>query len=353
MIEGKLHQLPLAEVFQIIVTSKKSGVLSILSKEKRARLFFEMGQVQYAYITPGVHLTEVMVRMELLTIFEAQGLQDSSPDNVDQLTNEALRQGFLDEDSLKRALKSYLTEILTDLLAWKTGDFQFNEKSLLVSQTPPEYSFDAMALLMEVLRRQDEWKRGIVKSSSIYKQLGNPTSFTLPEGSWEILGLLDGRRSSGTIAAELDMTENQVYRILFLLEQNNLVQLVPFSKKDVFALVLSKNQVLARLIRLSLKRIDVQPLLSYKSEDALSLVNEHRPRFVLVDKQGEESWQFVKDLRQMPGYSQIPVIMLEQEPESVGILKRWQRPKVITMQKPFEELDLQQLLSDLIGRQSV
>ncbi len=353
MIEGKLNQLPLAEVFQIIVTSKKSGVLSIISKSRRARLFFEMGQVQYAYITPGVHLTEVMVRMELLTIFEAQGLQNSSPDNVDQLTSEALSRGYLDEDSLKRALKSYITEVLTELLAWKTGDFQFNEKSLLVSQTPPEYSFDAMGLLMEVLRRQDEWKRGLVKTNSIYKQVGNPTSFTLPEGSWEILGLLDGRRSSSTIAAELDMTENQVYRLLFLLEQNSLVELVPFTKKDVFALVLSKNHVLMRLIRLSLKRIDVQPLLAYQLEDALTIAAEQRPRLILVDKQGEESWQFVKDLRQLPGYSQIPVIMLEQEPESVGILKRWQRPKVINLPKPFEELDLQQLLSDLIGRQSV
>ncbi len=353
MIEGNLRHLPLSEVFQIIVTGQKSGILSLKQDEKRSRIYFEMGRVQYAYCVPGLHLAEILVRMELLTTFEAQSLYQALEDKNSNIAIYAVDRGLLSEEDLKRALKTYITETLTFLLSWKSGSFNFTEKSALVSQTPPDYTFEAMSLLMEVIRRHDEWGRGLAEPRSIYKQVGNPTTHTLPEGSWEILGLIDGRRSSSSVAAEIDMPEKAVFRILYELAEEGVLAKTSFTADEPLILVVSKNIFYQRLIRLALRRIAVQPLLEETYEAALAIAAQERPRAVIVDKYDESAWDFVKELRQLTGFSQIAVIMLDAEQESVGILKRWNRPKVTKVLKPFHEIDLQQLISQFVGRTSV
>ncbi|MCA9839098.1 MAG: DUF4388 domain-containing protein [Trueperaceae bacterium] len=353
MIEGNLRHLPLSEVFQIIVTGQKSGVLSLKQNQKRSRIFFEMGRVQYAYCVPGLHLAEILVRTELLSSFEVQKLYEALEDKHSNLASYANEQGLITEDSLKLVLKTYITETLTFLLSWRSGNFFFTEKSALTTQTPPEYTFEAMSLLMEVIRRHDEWGRGLAEPKSIYQQVGNPTTHTLPEGSWDILGLIDGRRSSSSIAAELDMPEEDVYRILYVLAEEGILSKHPFLANEPLILVVSKNIFYQRLIRFMLRRIAVQPWLEDDYAKALETAAQDRPKVIIVEKQDESTWDFVKELRQIPGFSQIPILMLDHENESVGILKRWNRPKVIKILKPFQEIALQQLVSQFVGRASV
>ena len=353
MIEGNLRHLPLSEVFQIIVTGQKSGVLSLKQDNKRSRIYFEMGRVQYAYCIPGLHLAEILVRMELLTTYEAQGLYHALEDKNSNIASYALEQKLLSEEDLKRALKTYITETLTFLLSWKSGSCVFSEKSSLITQTPPDYTFEAMSLLMEVIRRHDEWNRGLAEPKSIYKQVGNPTNHTLPEGSWEILGLIDGRRSSSSVAAEIDMPEKAVFRILYELCEMGVLHKTSFTADEPLILVVSKSIFYQRLIRLALRRIAVQPLLADDYQTALEFAAQNRPRTVIVDKYDESAWDFVKELRQLTGFSQIAIVMLDNEHESVGILKRWNRPKVTKILKPFQEIELQQLISQFVGRSSV
>lgn len=350
MIAGNLRHLPLSEVFQIIVTGQKSGVLSVVHEGKRSRIIFELGRVQYAYCIPGLHLAEILVRMELLTAYEAQVLYKHLDEKTSNLGIYAIEQGYVEEEALKQALKIYLTETLTYLLGWKAGSFKFTEKSTVVSHLPPTYSFEAMSLLMEVIRRHDEWQKGLAQASTIYQKIGNPTSLSLVEGSWEVLGLINGQRSARSIAAEMDMPEEQVYRILYLLEEQGILSKSSFQANEPFILLVSKSQFLQRLIHLALRRIAVTPLIASTDENAVMLAEQERPRVIIIDKVDEGSWDLVKDLRQLLGFSKTPIIMLESESDSVGILKRWNRPKVTKLLKPFEEIDLQQLVSQFIGR---
>src|SRR5690606_27104036 len=72
MIEGSLRNVPLSDIFQIIATGQKSGVLTVQRGQARARIYFDQGRIGYAHVTPGVHLGEILVRMDLLTAHEVQ-----------------------------------------------------------------------------------------------------------------------------------------------------------------------------------------------------------------------------------------------------------------------------------------
>jgi len=350
MIEGNLRHLPLNEVFQIIVTGQKSGILSLTKRDKRARIYFEFGRVQYAYSVPGTHLGELFVRAEQLTTYETQIIQDQLSDPSANLGIQAVGLGYISEKKFKSTLKVYITDMLTDLLSWKGGSFHFAERSNLLSQVPPEYTFDAMALLMEVIRRQDEWERGLADPRNVYKRSGDPSHIELPEGAWDVLRLLDGKRSASSVAADMDIPDQQVYRLLELLNAEKIISLSPYSVEEPLIFVISQDQLRQRLIQLSLRRDGMYPFLSSNYEHALEKLQSIYPKVIVLEKEGEESWEFIKEVRQQPGYSHLPVIMLEKEVESVGLLKRWKRPKVHRLLLPFQELELQELVSQCAGR---
>ena len=74
MIQGSLKNLPLTDMFQLIANSQKSGIMTLTRFEARARIYFDLGRISYAHMTPGNHLGEIMVRMDMLTFHDVQEL---------------------------------------------------------------------------------------------------------------------------------------------------------------------------------------------------------------------------------------------------------------------------------------
>jgi CheY-like chemotaxis protein len=352
MIEGSLRNLPLSDVFQIVATGLKSGVLTVTDSDKRARLYFEMGRIQYAHLTPGIHLGEILVRMELLTSYEVQDIlrkqTEENPGTPLGLT--ATDMGYVTQEELKRALITQITEVLTDIMLWRRGNFHFAEKSPLASQVPTDHTFDGMGLLMEVIRRIDEWKVGQVSEDDIFERYGDPTKNTMPEGGWEVLGHINGRRSAASIAAELDLSEKHVYHLLFELQEAGIIRPTGFTIDEPLILVVCYSSALQRLIRLSLQRAGLRPRLAETFREGFAILQKEHPQAIIVDALEGEEWEFVKELRKMPGRSHLPVVVLASEIQPQGFFDRFRRPKAQTLQKPFEESEFQQLITQLVGK---
>ena len=352
MIEGSLRNVPLSDVFQILATGHKSGVLTVVREEGKARIYFELGKIQYAHVTPGVHLGEILVRMEFLTSYEVQDIlfkqRYENPGTPLGLT--AVAMGYLDQSDLRIALRAQVIEVITDLMFWRHGSFHFAEKSPLASQVPTEHTFDAMRLLMEVIKRIDDWKEGSAEPSTVYKRLGDPTKLELPTASWEVLGHVDGKRSGTSIAAEMDMSEKQVYHLLFVLESAGIIQSVNYTVDEPTILLVSPSSALQRLMRLSLRRVGLVPFVADSYVSGISYVRTEHPQMIVVDEHDGEGWTFVKDVRKLTGRSHLPVVLLSGETEKPGFFERFKRPKAHVLEKPFQEIEFQQLVSQLAGR---
>ena len=353
MIEGSLRNVPLADIFQVIATGQKSGVLTVQRGAARARIYFDRGRIGYAHVTPGVHLGEILVHMDLLTAHEVQELLRRQHTEMPgtQLGEMAVRLGLLDQEDLNRAIDRQALEVVSDLLTWSEGRFYFTDTPTEATQPPLEHTVDAMSLLLEVVARQEQFASTDVGPDAVFMRAGDPTRVDMPPGGWEVLASVDGRRSARTIAAELDLTERHVYHLLGELERLGVIERSPIAANDPTVLVVSPNVALQRLLRLGLQRAGFTAVPAYRYEDTEPALGEHRPSAVVVDDDRLGSgWEVVRAMRRRPAHAHLPVLVLVDEPPKPGLFRRL--PRAETLLKPFHELRLQELVSRMVGRKA-
>lgn len=352
MIEGSLRNVPLTDVFQIVVHSRKTGVLTVERADRRGRVYFSLGRIQVAHVSPGVHLGEVLVRMDLLTAHEVQEIliRQTSENAGTPLALQAIAAGILEEEELRDALERQTLEVLLELLTWRSGSFSFSELSPDLSQTPTEHTLDTMTLLMRADGLLQEFREGAVAPETVLRRIGDPSKAALPADAWELLAYVDGRRSARAVASEVDLSEARVYRLLHELEEAGVLASLPMSEEEPLVLVRTPSEALARLLRLALQRARFRALVATGPEDARESLAAQHPRALVLDEAEDEAWELVRELRRMPGQAHLPVVMLVDEEPPGGVLARMRRPKAHTLAKPFHEIEFQQLLARLLGR---
>ncbi len=352
MIEGSLRNVPLSDVFQIVATGQKSGILTVMRGKARARIYFEVGGIQYAHISPGVHLGEILVRMDLLTTHEVQEiLRRQHVENAGTpLGLMAVEMGLIGQDDLKQALERQVLEVVSELMSWSDGQFNFAERSGWASQAPTSHAVEAMTLLMSVAQRLHEFEGGVVDLDTIFVRHGDPTKVAMPSGAWEVLGYVDGKRTARSIASELDLTERHVLHILFELQSLGVIEPQPFQVEDPLVLAVSPSSALQRLLRLSLQRARLRAEVALDYEDALRVLPDVHPSALVVDDQEGAGWELVKELRRQSGQSHLPVLLLVDEEPKGGLFGRARRPRAEVLLKPFHEIEFQQIITRMVGR---
>ncbi|MEX2536592.1 MAG: response regulator [Trueperaceae bacterium] len=351
MIEGSLRNLPLVDVFQVVATSNKSGTLSLIRGRRDARVIFKAGRIQYAHLSPGVHLAEILVRMELVSVCKmltllAQGERErlSLP-----LGLAAVEAGYLDEEGLRAGLERQVFEVLSELLTWRSGSFSFGEEVELALQMPVARGFDAMSVLMQVAQGLADYQDGAVKPTAVYQQVGDPTKVEMPSVGWDVLAAVDGRRHAASVAAEIDLPERQAYRLLHVLERLGVIAPSPFPVEVPLVLLLTPSNGHGRLLRLLLARSRAFAHVETEAQAAIEFLAQNHPRAIVVDDHGGAGWQFVREVRRIPGKNHLPVVVLTGKGSDGGVLARARRPRAHILVKPFQELDFQQLLSRMVG----
>ena len=355
MLEGNLHSVPLNDVLQALITGQKSGVLTIMRGHHRARVYLDLGRLEVAHLTPGLHLSELMMRMDLLTLLEVQELlAKQGEDNPGTpLGLLALSAGYIDQGDFARVLKAQLLEVLTELSGWTSGNFSFEERSPNASQVPVEHSFDGMALLLEVARRSDTWQHK-TDPETVFERSGDPTGAALPPEAWDVLRYVTGKRPAAAIAADIDLPQRQVYYLLHELERHQVIQPAAHPPAQALVLVLSPGHTLQRLINLTLQRAALTPFVAADVVSGADFVLSKQPKAVVIDDVAGEGWAAVKELRDLANYPHLPAVVISRTAPRSGLLGNLfghlRKPTAHHIQKPFNELELQQLVSKLAGR---
>ena len=350
MIEGHLQNLPFADLLQVIATGQKTGLLRLRREKRQARLTFVQGRILTARLEPGLYLGELLVRMELLTAFEVQELLQAQAGARDMSLGElALAAGLLEPDELQAAVRAQVMDTLTELCGWRSGSFAFRDAATATGDSS-DPSFDTLMLLMEVVQRLEDWKQGSASPESIFMRAGDPSQAKLPAGGWEVLGYVNGQRNAASIAAELDLPERQVYRLLYQLAELGVIEASPYPSEGHRIMVLGSETGLKPLIQLSLRRAGLTPFSPAASESWLEALASARPRAVVIDDEGGEGWDVVRNLRQSPQQAHLPAVVLSESARRESWLARLGRPRAHVLGKPFKELELQQLVTRLVGR---
>src|SRR3990172_7601763 len=166
---GRLEDLALPDIFQIISLSKKTGTLIVRSRKGTGMVVFKNGQVIQA-ANDGIRdsLGNILVSQGMLNeaaLSQALAQQKKFPDKPLGMT--LVEMGSVPAQTLETVIRKQIEEIIYDLLSWEEGFFNFElgeiapkdkieidtQEFLLKSGLSAEY------LLMEGTRILDEKRK--------------------------------------------------------------------------------------------------------------------------------------------------------------------------------------------------
>ncbi len=203
-LQGNIEKFTLPEILQLIAAGRKSGTLGIQRDDSIIMIYFEAGDIIYGYgPRQTYHLGKLLRERGKLSnqqLEEAVQAQ-SKTDNTKRLGEILIAKGFIDRADLESVIKEQIEELLYSLLSWQNGSFKFYE-----NQFPTEeeitVSLSVENVILEGLRRLDEQnmiRETLPDLNKVYtisaSQAGRTRAVTMKASEWNVMALVDGRRS--------------------------------------------------------------------------------------------------------------------------------------------------------------
>lgn len=201
-LEGNLNRFSVAEVFQLLSFSRKTGTLGLQRQEEVAMVYFRQGNVIYAY-TPQqkIPLGELLVQQGVLTQNHLTTALTEKEKNPNRRIGEVfVKQGFISRSQMEEAVRRQVEDLIYRLLHWEAGNFKFYE-----NEFPTEeeilIQISTENLILEGVRRLDELeevKERLPDYGTVLVVKPIPPQRTrdvaLRGDEWNILALVDGRK---------------------------------------------------------------------------------------------------------------------------------------------------------------
>jgi hypothetical protein len=226
-IAGNLRTMQLSELLQWLSTGLKSGTLVVRGAPGEKRIYFENGRVTSSSSTlEREHLGRFLVGFGFITEEELIRALEVQQESRILLGKILVMIGAIKEAELADLVRLKAAETIYDIFLWTEGSFAFIDGE--VPQLPMvPISSDVTGIVMEGLRRYDEWQRIKTKIASMRQipSLVVPVEETLGEREKLILGAINGRRAIDQIALETHNPEFHVAKLVYDLMQSSHVTL--------------------------------------------------------------------------------------------------------------------------------
>lgn len=232
-MEGNLNSFKIEEILQLIAVQQKTGMLSAAANDKSAVLFFRDGKI----ISTRDRRTKTRDPFrEYLTRYGCLGNEDitritqiiaqSKLDLLDVLQSE----GFFDEKALARHWRNHIQETLHDVLTWDQCTYKFVSSDDIVSGVKSLGEFSVEPLLMESMRRIDEFPALLqMFPAQGIKVIANGRSYEgeepMTENEKTMISVLKTARPMREILARANMPTYDVYESLKMLREKGLIDI--------------------------------------------------------------------------------------------------------------------------------
>lgn len=238
VLSGTLREFILADVFQLLTQQKITGKLILNSGKNEGFVIFKNGQIIYAE-KDNEKLTEKT--LNYLKRFSKKPLDSinetisSLSNDIHALTFELTKRGLLTNEEMSSMAESVIEDICCSLFLWKTGTYRFASLRTVEEFTLLNLIFPVENIIMEAMRRTDEWYRmqEFVKIDTVFVRnskefvTDNLTSAPFKEPQNYILNHVDGTSPVSEIVKDCCLSEYKVYETLYNLCLSNTI--VPLS----------------------------------------------------------------------------------------------------------------------------
>jgi hypothetical protein len=204
-LEGNLAAFEVPDLLSFLGQGGRTGVLVLERPEQETKLFFREGKPVFANSTAEeLRFGSTLVRLGKVSTETVERVMQKQRAGA-RIGQALLSERILTEEELASFLKIQVSEVIFQTFTWREGTFTFYDK------TPPPATavtleMDLQNLIMEGVRRIDDRARlaeAFPDHDMIVEALVNPEwikqSVTLIQEEWQVLFLVDGRRSLGEI----------------------------------------------------------------------------------------------------------------------------------------------------------
>lgn len=154
---GNLKTVSLPDIFQLIFSTKKTGVLFITKGDSKKEIYFKGGFTIYATSTVEQDLFgNLLLKMGRISKTELERVLKEKKSGK-KIGAALVEMGLFTREEILDCLRMQIEEIIYGLFGWKDGDFNFVEGKM----PPPETiqtELNPMNIIMEGTRRIDEWE---------------------------------------------------------------------------------------------------------------------------------------------------------------------------------------------------
>jgi hypothetical protein len=217
-IEGNLQTMALADLLQWLSNGHYTGTLLVSNGQIVKSIFFKDGQIISCTSTnPKEFLGHFLVSHGYITeeqLVSAVSEQDRSRELLGSIMVE---QGLISTGDLEKMLRLKAEESIFELFQWTDGQFRFVNDEL-PKYTMVPISLDVTGLLLEGMRRIDEWARirDVVSSAHcVPVAVGELLEGEEDDARRAVLAMVDDDRSVEDICLQTHSGEFFVCDILF------------------------------------------------------------------------------------------------------------------------------------------
>lgn len=228
-LSGELRTMLLPDVLQWLSNGVKTGILHLRSpKGITKKVFFKNGRIlSTASSDPREYFGQFLISRGFINEKQLNMAMETQLKTGIKIGKVLLMCGLLEEADLVSTLQLKAEECLYELFLWEEGGFSFEELPEMTDDFVP-ISLDVTHLILEGIRRKDEWARIKTVFPSNRVILSRKGRLSDAKGDMsnlaiKILEEIDGAKSLEEIALELHCPEFNICHDAFSLHQKGLV----------------------------------------------------------------------------------------------------------------------------------
>ncbi len=210
--------MQLAELLQWLSMGQKTGTLLIEGHGIEKRIYFQTGRINSSSSSDQrEYLGHFLVSHGYITEEELKMAMEVQEESHILLGRILVMINAINEVDLLRLMRKKAEESIYDVFLWEEGNFEFVDGELPDLKMVP-LSLDVTGIIMEGMRRYDEWQRirMRVPDSQTIPQIIKPLKLDeLTEQEKLIVPYVDGQRTIEAIALQTHSAEFNVARMVF------------------------------------------------------------------------------------------------------------------------------------------
>ncbi|RJP91602.1 MAG: DUF4388 domain-containing protein [Desulfobacteraceae bacterium] len=219
-LTGNLETFYLTTILQLLHTDQKTGILQVMRNDEEIKVYVQGGSIIHATRTQEKNrLGDLLVKHGIITEKQLKECLKFCQMNKQPLGKVVVEKEYATPQALKQILFKQAENAIYDLLLWKTGKFEYQDKPFS-TQGLVIRKINIMRLILEASRRIDEisiLKKQIPDEEMIFKLTGNvrdDRSINLSPDEWSVLALIDGKSNVRNVCRNSVMDQYSVYKIL-------------------------------------------------------------------------------------------------------------------------------------------